>query len=153
MVARRAASDAWRAAARAVAPEATLLAGVEITHPLVSVPLRGIRDSAAREIDGERWPAIWFEDGLADELRLRNVGAIATHWIEQAKGGAGATARLVGILVDTDDTADIEWEQRLSLQSVQIRTGWIVGRIAVPSLRGRPAVLARHDPARSPGLF
>ena len=164
MTAPREASERWRRAARALAPTRVLLIALEITHPDAPGPIRVVNDVADREIEGKTYVALRFGARLASdtegqppraELVLDNVGRVVTQWIEVARGGAGAVVRLIQVSVDPDDpaSAEVEWEQTLHVQSMQVDRAQVSARIGVPSLRGREAVIARHDPSRSPGLF
>lgn len=168
MTAPRGASAAWRKAARALAGDALLVAGVEITHPALPAPFRAVRDVRPWTIDGAQWPPVAFDPALASDqdgrpptgqIAVDNVGHVATEWVERANAAGldRAALRIVGIRIDASDppAAVIEWEQRYGVRSIAIPAPGqrIVAQIGVQMQGGRPAVVARHDPARSPGLF
>ena len=158
-----AAGARFRRAARALAPDRALIAAVELTHPAAPGPARAVNDTAPRVIEGSLWPALRFGARLADdsgdrppraELWLDNVGAVLTGWIEASRGAAGASARVIQLSIDpATDAVDIEWEQTLEVQQVTVDRSRVTAALGVPNLRGRASVVARHDPARSPGLF
>ncbi len=161
----RGAAARWRRAARALAPARALVAAVEISHPLAPAPARAVNDTRAHILDGVAFPALRFGVRIADdregqppraELWIDNVGRPLTQWIEAARGAAGARARILQASADPADPdapSIVEWERTLELRDVRIDRARVTARLGAPSLRGRAAVIARHDPARSPGLF
>ena len=162
MVAPRNADSRWHRAATALSPEAVLVNAVEITHPDVAAPVRAVNDTVSRVIEGNVYPALRFEPRLADdvegrapraELAIDNAGQVLTQWVELSGGGAGAKVRLLEISVSPTRDPIVEWEMTLSAESMRVTQGRVVARIGFPSVRGRAAVIARHDPFRSPGLF
>ena len=164
MTSRREAVARWRRAARALAPERALLHAVEITHPDAPAPARAVNDARGWTIEGNAYPALRFGLRIADdvegrppraELWMDNVGAALTQWIERARGAAGARARMIQVsaVPGDDDSLEVEWDQTLEVREVRVDRARVTARLGVPSLRGRRAVLARHDPDASPGLF
>ena len=165
MTAPRDAAERWRRAARALAPARALVAAVEISHPLAPSPIRAVNDTRGHTVEGHSYAALRFGLRIADdrdgqtpraEIWIDNVGRVLTQWIEAARGGAGATVRVLQLSADPASPAlasIIEWEQSLELIEVRVDRTQARGRLGFPSLRGRQAVIARHDPDRSPGLF
>ena len=154
----------WLRAARALSPERALVMAIEITHPDAPYPVRAVNDTRRYLIEGNEYPPVRFGARLADdtegqppsaEIWIDNVGHVLTQWIDVTRGGVGAQIRLLEVSVDPADPGggEVEWEQRLEVRGVRAGRSRVTARIGVPSLRGRAAVIARHDPARSPGLF
>ena len=153
----------WRRAARSLAPSRILIQATEITHPDAISPLRAVNDGRGWAIEGNPYSETRLQWSLADdvdappqgELSLDNTGGVATQWIEQTNGAYGAIARLLQVSVEAaaPDVGTIEWEQSLRILAADANRRLAVFRLGVPSLRGRPAVLARYGPAQAPGLF
>ena len=162
MTSPRAAGASWHRAATALSPRAQLVSALEITHPDVPAPARAVNDTESRTIEGNVYPALRFEARLADdiegqapraELSIDNVGHVLTQWVELSNGGAGAKVRVMEVRIDPPDDPVVEWELTLTVESMHVRRDRVAARIGFSSLRGRAAVIARHDPSRSPGLF
>ena len=165
MTAPRDAAARWRRAARALAPARALLAAAEISHPAAPAPVRIVNDTRPHTIEGRAFAALRFGARIADdtdggppraELWMDNVGRPLTQWLDAARGAAGARARILQVSADPADpraASVVEWEQTLALYDTRIDRARVTARLGYPSLRGRAAVVARHDPARSPGLF
>lgn len=157
------ATQQWRRAVRALAPDRTLVLAVEISHPSLSTRIRAINDQTSRVIDGETYQALRFGVRLAAdadgrppraEIWVDNIGRSVTRWIEQAGGGVGATVTIMSVSRDgTSGASTIEWDIDLSISSVRIDRARVTAVLGPPSLRGRAAIAVRHDPAHSPGLF
>lgn len=162
MTAPRDASANWHRAATALSPKTLLVSALEITHPAVPDPVRAVNDTVEREIEGNTYPAVRFQPRLADdvegrapraELAIDNVGHVLTQWVELSDGGAGARMRMMEVSVSPPDPPVVEWELTLTAESMRVGRDRVSARIGFPSFRGRAAVIARHDPDRSPGLF
>ena len=162
MTAPRDASTDWHRAATALSPSTLLVAAIEITHPAVPDPIRAVNDTVAREFEGNTYPAVRFQPRLADdvegrtprsELAIDNVGHELTQWVELSRGGAGARVRMMEVSVSSPDAPIVEWELTMTSESMRVDRDRVVARIGFASFRGRAAVIARHDPTRSPGLF
>jgi len=155
------ASSRYNRALREQSPRDTAVAAIEIAHPDLPSPARAVADGRDHTIEGHRYPALPFTARLVDdvegrapsaELSIDNVGRELTQWIEAA-GGRG-TARVMMVLA-TDDGGEspVEWEVTLDVLHVRVDRRQVVARLGYDPLLGRPAVLLRHDPERSPGLF
>lgn len=147
----------WQQAARAQDPDSVALLAVEITHPDIPIPVRTINDSAEHTIEGNTYARNRFELRLAGDvegeapratLRLDNVGAALTQWIELGRGGAGAAVRLLQVIDDA-----VEWELTLDSAGAVVDHESAVFTLGFDPLLQRPAVQLRHDPEHSPGLF
>lgn len=152
-------SAAARVADRALAPEAVVLATLEIVHPDVPDPIRVVADGADRVVDGQTYRALPFRARLVDdpergapraEIALDNVGAAVTQWVELSRGGVGATAtigRVVAGEASHSETVSLE------VASMRVTTDEVVAEIGYEPLLGRAAVRLRYDAATAPGLF
>ncbi len=147
-------------AIRAAAPVETVLTALEIRHPDLAEPVRVVNDANDRIIEGKRYVALRFSARLADdtegkvpqaELAIDNVGRDLTQWIEAARGGVGATVRVIRVLAD--DAAAPEWEMTLDVAGMRLDQEHVTARLGFDPLLGRAAVALRHDPQTSPGLF
>ena len=152
----------WHRAATALSPSTLLVSALEITHPDVPAPVRAVNDTVERVIEGHTYPAVRFEPRLTDdvegrapraELAIDNVGHVLTQWVELSQGGSGARVRMLEVSVTPPGAPVVEWELTLTAESMRVDRDRVVARIGFPTLRGRAAVIARHDPDRSPGLF
>ena len=147
-------------AIRESAPERRVLTALEIRHPAVAQPVRVVNDTEDRTIEGNRYVALRFDARLADdvegqapqaELAIDNVGRALTQWVEAAGGGAGATVRVMQVLDIADP--EVEWELTMDVAGVQVDAERLTARLGFDPLLGRAAVVMRHDPQTSPGLF
>ena len=141
-------------------PTAALMTALEIRHPDASSPLRVVDASENKTIDGNTYIAMRFSARLAQdddsrapqaELSMDNVGREATRWIEDAGGGSGATVRIIQ-LIDAPGR-EIEWEMTLDITRLSLDSERVVARLGFDTGIGRPAVLMRHDPQTTPGIF
>ncbi len=147
-------------AQRAASPGDAVVACLEIRHPeLGDAAVRVVNDAIDLELGGRRYAALRFDARLADdvegrqpaaELWIDNIGRDLTQWIEAAGGGAGATVRVMQAL---RATRSIEWEMTLDVLHVRVDQERVTVRLGFDPLLDRPAVLMRHDPRTSPGLF
>ncbi len=154
------ASEHFARTIRESAPERRVLTALEIRHPAVPDPVRVVNDTEDRTIEGNRYVALRFDARLADdvegqapqaELAIDNVGRALTQWVEAAGGGAGATVRVMQVL---DISApEVEWELTMDVAGVQVDAERVTARLGFDPLLGRAAVVMRHDPQTSPGLF
>ncbi len=85
------------------------------------------------------------------ELAIDNVGRALTQWVEAAGGGTGATVRVMQVLDIADP--EVEWELTMDVAGVQVDAERVTARLGFDPLLGRAAVVMRHDPQTSPGLF
>jgi hypothetical protein len=143
------------------APAHRLLTALEIRHPAIAHrPVRVVNDTEDRRIEGRRYVALRFDAKLVDdvdgqvpqaELAIDNIGRELTQWIEAAGGGVVATVRVLQVL--DIDNPPVEWELTLDLAGVQVDSERVTARLGFDPLLGRAAVVLRHDPQTSPGLF
>ena len=153
-------AERYALAQRAASPGDAVVACLEIRHPeLGDAAVRVVNDAIDLELGGRRYAALRFDARLADdvegrqpaaELWIDNIGRDLTQWIEAAGGGAGATVRVMQAL---RATRSIEWEMTLDVLHVRVDQERVTARLGFDPLLDRPAVLMRHDPRTSPGLF
>ena len=150
----------WDTEIRASAPREAIITALEIEHPDASAPLRVVDAAADRTIGGETYRALRFDAKLAfddesraphAEISIDNVGRVGTEWLEETRGGAGATVRIMQAL----DVAPwvVEWEMTLDLLRTAVDSDRIAARLGFDPGLGRGAVAMRHDPATTPGIF
>ena len=163
-------SPAYERAIRATSPGEVVLLALEIRHPALPEPVRVVNAAADPEvlaktyrIEGETYAALRFEARLAGdepgqapraELVMDNVGRELLTWVEAADGGVGATVRVMMALMDEQaDDARVEWEVTYDVLQVRADQERLAVGLGYDPLLDRPAVLLRHDPQTSPGLF
>lgn len=151
---------AGRRAAAELSPRDVLLDALEIRHPALSTPVRLVNDRADLALEGQTWQAIAFTPRLVDDVEQRvpaaeiavdNVGRPLMEWVEAARGGAGATVRMMRVLVRAGAAA-VEWEVTVDVLSVRANQRHVVVRLGYDLLLQRPAVTLRYDPATAPGV-
>ena len=152
--------NAYAHALRASAPEAVVLTALEIRHPAIAEPVRVVNDAADHVIEGRTYVGLRFGARFADDIEgqapradlvIDNVGRELTQWIERAQGRAGATVRVMQVVVGDADTP--EWEMTMDVAHVRLDQERVTARLGFDPLLGRAAVTRRHDPQTSPGLF
>ena len=150
----------WRRAVESLSPDLVTVTALEITHPDSPAPIRVVNDTVARYVEGERFDALAFDARLVQdvegevpsaELAIDNVGEALTTWIQASGGGSGARVRVME--VSLGDEVRIEWDLTFRVLSVRMTRREIRARIGYRRLHDEPAVVARHDPRHSPGLF
>ena len=153
---------AGRRAAAESAPADVLLDALEIRHPDLAAPVRVVNDRRDLALEGETWQALAFEPRVVDdvegripsaELRIDNIGRPLMRWVEAARGGAGATVRMVRVLAPASGAPAVEWEITIDVLSIAADQRHVTVRLGYEALLQRPAVVMRFDPATAPGLF
>lgn len=135
---------------------------LQIDHPTFSVPIRVVNDNLDLTSNGNLFVALAFDITLPDDfsgqlpvakLSMDNVGREIVDPLEASGGGEGATVRVMQVLRSAPDA--IEWEATLDLKNVQIPPGLmrVTADLGYEDILNKPAVLSRHDPITSPGLF
>ena len=150
-------STRWRQAVPASDPATTVLTALELTHPALSAPVRGINDTVDHTINGETYVALRFGGRRADDvegqappagLYLDNVGQVLTQWVESSGGGAGAQVTIMQVVEDVS-----EGSMTLDIVGIRVGSEQVAARLGYDPMLSRPAVQLRHDPVHSPGLF
>ena len=156
-------ADRHRAEALSLSGRAPIYA-IEITHPIATIPVRMVADAVEHTIEGNTYGAIAFsvvppqdKEGEIRQasLQIDNVGRELMQWIEKSQGGRGATMRVMQVRPPAPGEAesDIAWENTMSVGVTEADNGAVMVSLTDEPLFGRPAVLLRHDPDVSPGLF
>ena len=157
------ATDLARSEARSLSSAGQFFA-IDIEHPQVSQNIRVVADSVAHEIDGETYEPLAFRvQPLQDReleipratIEIDNTGHSLTKWVNESRGGVGATMRLLRVLppVSIGNESEITMERKLRVGKLALTSRSVeVSLVAEPTV-ARPAILKRHDAATSPGLF
>ena len=162
MTAPRDANERWRRAVESLAPSLVVVPALAISHPDAPATIRIIRDTSERVIEGERYAPVRFDGRLVTdiegepphaEIRIVNVGWEITRWIETSGGGYGAAVRVMEASIAADGSAVVEWELHLRALSITADQAEVRARVGYTRLDWLPAVVARHDQRRSPGLI
>ena len=151
-------SATYRRVAAAADPDDVILEGVVLTHPDAPAPVRLVNDGRNHVIEGERffgarlaitWPDESENRAPRARLTVDNVGRLLTQWIEVTRGVVGGKARFLYALatgaVEASVTLDVAGAS-VDASSVSIALGFGL------TLTDR-AVLMRHTPTTSPGIF
>ena len=150
----------WRRAVESLSPDLVTVTALEITHPDSRGAVRVVNDTVDRYIESERFVALAFSARLVQdvegevpsaELAIDNVGEALTTWIHASGGGGGARVRVME--VSLGDEIRVEWDLTFRVIAVRMSQREIRARIGYRRLHDEPAVVARHDPRHSPGLF
>ena len=153
-------SERYKRALGAVSSSDVVLVLLEITHPDMPAPARGVRDTQDLVSNGNVFVATGFDFTFPDdkgsaapraELVVDNIGRELMSWIEASKGGRGAEVRLMIVLRETPDV--IEADYRLGLERIVVDQWKISGELGYGNLLDLPAVAVRYDPSTAPGLF
>ncbi len=131
-------SKRTRRARSAQSPTDTQLAALEIIHPDIADDQPG------------RVPAA--------QLSIDNVGREIVKWIDRARATAsgihGITVRVMIVTARGDaPVAAPDYDVRMDVLLIKASTRNVTIHLGFDPELGRPAVLMRHDPATSPGLF
>lgn len=139
-------------------PQPLLLA--EFNHSALAAPLRLVRDNADVVSAGNTFKAVWFgfqraaskpgEVAKVSVVLARLNEALAT-WFNASAGGRGGTVTFRQIARATPDVV-LETLGPLDVLDVQMSMTQINVVFRGPNL-DQPAVLQRHSPANSPGLY
>jgi len=133
---------------------------LEISHSGLAAPARVVRDNVELVSNGETFIAMAFEIRLPSDpqgglpravITIDNVGRELMDWLEASGGGQGATCRIMEVLRSEPDV--IEWEATMDLSGVTADPMVITGQLSYDDILNRPAVLKKHTPENSPGLF
>ena len=153
------AATRYARALRAVTPVDIVLTALEVTHPDVDEPVRVVNDTQEQTIEGNRYIPLRFRPKLSDDaedevpraqIAMDNVGEDLTQWVSATNGGQGATVRALQVLAGE---GSVIWEVTLDVAAIRVDARAVTVDLGFdPELDG-PAVLVRHDPQTSPGLF
>ncbi len=137
-------SKRTRRARSAQSPTDTQLAALEIIHPDIAEPARIVNDQPGRV--------------PAAQISIDNVGREIVKWIDRARatpsGIHGITVRVMIVTARGDaPVAAPDYDVRMDVLLIKASTRNVTIHLGFDPELGRPAVLMRHDPATSPGLF
>ncbi|WP_170563013.1 DUF1833 family protein [Ruegeria atlantica] len=165
----RPASRATKRARTALTPEDTQLAALEISHPDISRRVRIINDAPKRDrrIGRYKYKALGFNARIADdrpgrrpaaELSIDNVGREIIQWIDQAQatrtGIHGISVRVMAVTArGLAPVVAPDYDVSMGVLSITAKSRHVTAVLGFDPQIGRPAVMMRHDPATSPGLF
>ena len=157
----------------------TPLYALVIMHPDITDDVYLVTDTVDHQIDGNTHIAVAFQahepqskEGEIRQARLQidNVGQELMQWIEDSRGGQNATMRIMRIVrpeiltlenytaegndrVRLANDSEITWEQTMGVSVADVNMERVSVRLTGVPFFGRPAVLVRHDPQTSPGIF
>ena len=157
------ATDLARSEARSLSSAGQFFA-IDIEHPNVSQNIRVVADSLAHEIEGDTYEPLAFRvQPLQDRemeipratIEIDNTGHSLTRWVNESRGGVGATMRLLRVLppASIGSESEITMERKLRVGKLSLTSRSVEVTLVSEPTVGRPAILRRHDAATSPGLF
>lgn len=133
---------------------------LEISHPLLSEPVRVINDTQDLTSNGHLYIGCPFKCVLPDDfegqlpkarLSIDNVGRDLMYWIEASSGGLGSTVKFMQVMRSRPDT--IEWTINMNLYNVSVTMQEISAELGFENLFSRPAISLQYRPDNSPGIF
>ncbi len=158
-----AAAGTARETARSLAGRDQVFA-LEIEHPDITEPARIVADTAEHTVEGNRYIPLAFHARVPQSregevrnavLRIDNVGEELMEWVDASDGGRGASMRVLRLIppVADGDESVVAWEVEMSVGVAEVTNEYVTVSLTDEPIFGRPAVIMRHDPATSPGLF
>lgn len=156
----RAYSPQFKSTLAAVSPAEAPFVLLEISHPLLTVPVRVINDTQDLVSNGNTYIACPFRpimpddyEGQAPKARLAvdNVGRDLMYWIEQSSGGQGSSAKFMQVMRSNPD--HIEWQITMNLYNVNVTMQEITAELGFQNLFAKPAISVQYRPDNSLGIF
>ena len=137
---------------------------LEISHPLITDNVRIVADTVEHTIEGKTYIRLPFRPRVPQDkegevrqasIEIDNIGAELMQWVHRSRGGRGASLRVMKIEspIGNETQSAVTWEVTMSCGVTEITNETIVVSLVDKPMVGRPAVLLRHDPKTSPGLF
>ena len=137
---------------------------LEIEHPAITEPVRVVADTVEHTVEGNRYVPLAFHARVPQAkegevrtavLRIDNVGRELMRWVEASQGGRDASMRVLRLIPPIEGLveSDIAWEVEMSVGVAEVTNEYVTVSLTDEPVFGRPAVILRHDPATSPGLF
>lgn len=156
-------ADRGRAHARALVGRNQLFA-LEIEHPAIAEPVRVVADTVEHAVEGNRYVPLAFHARVPQAkegeirtavLRIDNVGRELMQWVEASQGGRDASMRVLRLIppAEGETGSAVAWEVEMSVGVAEVTNEYVTVSLTDEPVFGRPAVILRHDPATSPGLF
>lgn len=133
---------------------------LEISHPQLAVPVRVVRDTQDLVSNGDTYIAMNFDIQLPDDLqgklprapiRIDNVGRDLTQWIDESKGGRGATVRVMQVMRDDPDT--LEYDVTMDLLRVGQNGAHVTGELGYEDTLNLPALAMTYRSDNTPAIF
>ena len=133
---------------------------LEINHPDLDEPIRGVNDTDAITSNGQEYIAFPFNCILPDDyenrlprarLSISNVGRDLMFWLETTDGGNGSTATFRQVMRSRPD--QVEWEITMSLFNVVANNLEVSAELGFENLFAKPAISISYRPETSKGLF
>ena len=137
---------------------------LEISHPLITDNVRIVADTVEHTIEGKTYIRLPFRPRVPQDkegevrqasIEIDNIGAELMQWVHRSRGGRGASLRVMKVEspIGNETQSAVTWEVTMSCGVTEITNETIVVSLVDKPMVGRPAVLLRHDPKTSPGLF
>lgn len=133
---------------------------IEISNPLLSNPIRLVRDNKDVVSNGKTYTACMFDVSLPSEqekqmpkatLAIDNVSRTLTRFFEQLQGGPDTSVRFIQILRSDPDV--FEYDITLDLVNVSITPFRVTGTLSFDNLANKQSVTRIYNKVTSPGLF
>ncbi len=133
---------------------------LEITHPQLVAPVRLANDTDDVVSNGETFTACAFRTQLPDDqagamprvpIEIDNLGGALVAWLDDSKGGRGASVRMMQVMRATPDV--IEQEFTLELLGSKQNVLLVQGELGYENVLDQPALQATYTPETAPGLF
>lgn len=153
-------SSQFKSTIASVSSEESPLILVEISHPVLSTPVRVINDTQDLTSNGNLFIACPFRFSMPDDfegqipkarIAVDNIGRDLMYWIETSGGGDGSTIRIMQIMRSRPDL--IEWDQTFSMFNVVANMQEISAELGFENLFSTPAIKCQYRPDNSPGIF
>lgn len=153
-------STVFRANRQRVTDTSGLLVMLEITHPQFSAPFRLVNDTQGWASQGVQYVGYPFELQLPNDsqgetpqaqLTIDNLGGEMLAELEALTPGQTMTATIILADRSTPDVHEFAITEPINSVSVDVAT--ITATVGMDYLMRRSAILLRHDPATSPGVF
>lgn len=133
---------------------------IEISNPLLSNPIRLVRDNKDVVSNGITYTACMFDVSLPSEqekempkatLAVDNVSRTLTRFFEQLQGGPDTSVRFIQILRSDPDV--LEYDITLDLVNVSVTPFRVTGTLSFDNLANKQSVTRIYNKVTAPGLF
>lgn len=133
---------------------------IEISNPLLSNPIRLVRDNKDVVSNGITYTACMFDVALPSEqekempkatLAVDNVSRTLTRFFEQLQGGPDTSVRFIQILRSDPDV--LEYDITLDLVNVSVTPFRVTGTLSFDNLANKQSVTRIYNKVTAPGLF
>lgn len=133
---------------------------IEISNPLLTNPIRLVRDNKDVVSNGITYTACMFDVALPSEqekempkatIAIDNVSRTLTRFFEQLQGGPDTSVRFIQILRSDPDV--LEYDITLDLVNVTISPLRVTGTLSFDNLANKQSVTRIYNNVTAPGLF